>query len=147
MEWILYGFDILYVVINILIALAIAIPIGKLHEYIHKWTAERLGYKVTGFKLWKNETDVDIKKSDPNWKKVAYAPYYYLIPLGLGIAAVGFIIIDRYIGLGILVGGVGTVLMHVVSIKVEGRDECIKDAVAEEKQPSQKQGQLQKLNS
>jgi hypothetical protein len=123
MELILFGFDIGYILVNIGIALAIAMPLGKLHEYIHKWTAERLGYKVTGFKLWKNETDVDIKKSDPNWKKVAYAPYYYLIPLGLCIMTIGFIIIDRYIGLGLVVGGGGTVLMHVVSIRMEGRDE------------------------
>jgi len=50
-DYISYGFNVGSIIFNTIIALVITLVIGKLHEVIHMKTAQRLGYKVTGFKL------------------------------------------------------------------------------------------------
>jgi len=147
---IVLGIWIPVVVIPTLIAIAIVMPLSKAHELIHVYAAKKLGYKCTRFEIWKNQVEIHkgdcdgkcgdtcFTKSDPNWKKIAYAPYYYLIPVGLMFTIAGIYLFNYsdLICLGLTVGGVGTLFVNLLSIKMEGRDECQTVAV-EEKQPVQ----------
>jgi hypothetical protein len=102
---------------QIIIAILFSMAVGKFHETIHLITAKLLGYKVKYFKLWRNETDVDIQDTDPNWKKIARAPYYVMFPLGVVLIIVGW-----YYSLGLFVAGIGTIIMHLVTFNLEGKD-------------------------
>lgn len=114
----IYGFDVLQIALHIIIAIAIAVPLGKVHELCHLRTAKRLGYKVTNFQLWKNEIEIDIKHADPNTKKIAYAPYYIMIPICLFLIGIGW----QYQILGVFIAGVGSLLIHMITLPLEGRD-------------------------
>jgi len=111
--------DILvFVIINSLIAVAIAVPMGVIHEYLHKRKAKQLGYNVVKSNLVKNETIVDVTDKT-HVKQIARAPYYYLIPLNLIILIIGIYLMQ----FGIMCGGGGTLLMHAISYPLEGREE------------------------
>jgi len=143
-DWNVSGFNVGSIIFNTIIALVITLVIGKLHEVIHMVTAQRLGYKVTGFKLWKNEVDVDIKPDDPNFRKIANAPYYIMIPVGIALTIVGLFLYPGEFFLGIFIAGVATLFLHGLSFLVEGKDvkrevflmqEKTSDTVVSEKQP------------
>ena len=51
-------FDYVNIIIHTIIALAIAIPSGKLHELLHVYSAKRMGYKINKIEWWKNEQAV-----------------------------------------------------------------------------------------
>ena len=124
-------FNIETIILHTAIAIIIVMILSKVHEYIHIYEAKKFGIKINNINWWKNEIDIEITKEHPHWKQVAYTPYYYLIPVGVIIAMIG--IYFQYFG--IVIGGAGTILINVISIKGEGSDEeCKKDVVVEAKQ-------------
>jgi len=112
------GIDALWLIGQTALAIVIALIIGKVHEYFHVREAKKLGYKITGFAFWKNEVDIAIKPDDPNVDKIARAPYYYMIPLSIILIPIGYFVWQP----GIIVAGIGSLIMHSVSIFVEGRE-------------------------
>jgi len=114
----LFGFDIFLIILHAIIAIAIAVPMGKVHELIHLYTAKRLGYKIINFSLWKNETEVDIRADDPNVKKIGYAPYLVMVPLSIVLIVLGW----QFQILGVLIGGAGSLLIHLITLPLEGRE-------------------------
>lgn len=102
--------------------MVIALLLAKTHEVIHYAVAKKMGYKINGFKLWKNEVDVDIKPDDPNFKKIARAPYYVLIPVGALLVIWGVLMYPGEYFLGILVAGVTILFLHCLSFPFEGKD-------------------------
>ena len=106
------------VTIHTVIAIAILLPCGWLHEYLHCVAARKLGYKVTSMNLRRNETDIKISPDDPNVKKISNAPYYILVPFGIILLVIG-------IGFGILgvgIAGVGILFLHSLSFWFEGKE-------------------------
>lgn len=112
-------FNVPLIIGHTIVALVICLIAGKFHEVLHVVVAKKYGYKIKSFALWKNEVDVDIEADDPNLKKIANAPYFVMFPLGVCLILVGWFI-DF---LGILVAGVGIILMHSVTVFLEGREE------------------------
>jgi len=123
LDWIVYGFNVGNIIFNTMLAMAITLVAGKLHEVVHYVVAKRLGYKIISFKLLKNETDVDIKEDDPNFKKIARAPYYVMMPIGAILLCLGIAIYPSEIFLGVSVAGVAILFLHGLSFKFEGKDE------------------------
>jgi hypothetical protein len=121
-DYYVYGFNITLIIINTFIAMVIALLLAKTHEVIHYVVAKKMGYKINGFKLWKNEVDVDIKPDDPNFKKIARAPYYVLIPVGALLVIWGVLMYPGEYFLGILVAGVTILFLHCLSFPFEGKD-------------------------
>lgn len=130
-----YGINIVNVIIHALIAIGITVPLGKVHEILHVIKAKQLGYKCTKFALCKNEIEVHQKdcdgncgdkcftKNDPNWKNVAYAPYFVMFPLGFLLIVFGW---QPWQGgtfiLGVFIAGVAVILLHCISLPFEGKD-------------------------
>jgi len=119
-----YGFNVLVIILNTIIAIIIALVAGKFHEVIHALRAKQLGYKVNKISLWKNETDIAIEDDDPNVKDIAMAPYYVMLPLGFILIVFGYYLltIQSMFFLGIMVAGVAIVFLHLLSLKFEGKD-------------------------
>lgn len=110
--------EIIELLLHTVLGMAIAVALGWLHEFLHMYAAIRLGYKVNNINLRMNETDIDITEDDPNFKKIALAPYYVNFPLAILLVVVGI-----YLNfLGIIIGGVATILLHSVTVWVEGKD-------------------------
>jgi len=109
---------IIFAIIHGIIAIAIALPMGLIHEYLHQRKARQLGYNVVKSNLTKNETIVDVTDKT-HIKQIARAPYYYLIPLNLIILVIGIYLMH----VGIMCGSGGTILMHIISYPLEGREE------------------------
>jgi len=106
------------VTIHTVIAIAIVLPCGWLHEYLHCVAARKLGYKVTSMNLRRNETDIKISPDDPNVKKIAKAPYYILTPIGIILLVVGIAL--NILGVGI--AGVTILFLHGLSFWFEGKE-------------------------
>jgi len=109
---------LIFAIIHGLIAIAVAIPMGTIHEYLHRRKATQLGYKVVRSSFAKNETVVDVT-NEVHKKQIARVPYYYLIPLNLIIFIIGFYLFH----IGIMVGSGATLMMHGISYPLEGREE------------------------
>jgi len=104
-------------VIHGIIAICIAVPFGTVHEYLHMRKAKQLGCKVTKGPKFKNETIVDT--TDPVLvKKIGKAPYVVLVPLATIILVIGIYLIH----IGLIVGGGGTLLIHIISYPLEGKE-------------------------
>jgi len=117
-----YDFNVGNILINFLIALVIALVSGKFHEVIHYVVARRLGYKVNSFSLWKNEVDVAIEPTDPNYKKIAVAPYLFFYPFGTVMLLLGIYLFPSDLFLGFLVAGIAILFLHTLSFFYEGKD-------------------------
>lgn len=119
-----YGFNIILIVANTIIALVIALILGKLHEVIHAIRAKQLGYKVNKISLWKNETDIDIKEDDPNFKKIARTPYYVMFPIGFLFIIIGYYMwtVRNPFYFGVIIGGIAIIFLHILSLRYEGKD-------------------------
>jgi len=119
-----YGFNVLVIILNTIIALIIALAAGKAHEVIHAMRAKQLGYKVNKITLWKNETDIAIADDDPNVRRIAMAPYYVMLPLGFILIVFGYYLltIQSMFFLGIMIAGIAIVFLHLLSMKFEGKD-------------------------
>jgi hypothetical protein len=109
--------DPYWIIIQVIIAIVICMALGKVHEYLHMRKAKQLGYAIKSFKWFRNETDVDIQPDDPNVRKIAYAPYIVLVPTGWLLFILGFVI-DSF---GIFLGGIGTLVIHGLSLGKEGK--------------------------
>jgi len=116
-------FNILNIIFHAVVAIAIVVPCGKIHELIHVYMAKKLGYKINYIKLWKNEVDIEIEPDDPNSRKIANAPYYVMIPFSIILIWLGW----HFKFLGIGVAGVGLLLMHLVTFKLEGRESEVEE--------------------
>ena len=55
-----YGFNVIVIGLNTIIAMIIALAAGKAHEVIHAMRAKQLGYKVNKITLWKQQNDVAV---------------------------------------------------------------------------------------
>ena len=111
-------FNYINIIFHTVVALAIAIPCGKAHEFIHIIAAKRLGYKINKIEWWKNEVDIAINQDDPNNRKIARAPYYVMIPFSLILIYLGW----HFMFLGVGIAGVGILFLHILTFKFEGRD-------------------------
>ena len=109
---------ILFILINSIIAIAIALPLATIHEFLHSRKAKQLGCLVVSQNLIKNETVIDTE--DPEKiKQIARAPYFYLVPTSIIILVIGLWLNQ----LGIIIGGAGFLLMQCVAYPLEGRPE------------------------
>ena len=105
-----------------LIAIAIVVTIGFIHEGLHYREAVKLGYKVEwyrtkvtmGFDIISNDADTWEKDK----KKIGYAPYKFIIPVILAITGIGVLLNH----LGITVSGVALIVLHIYNFSREGRD-------------------------
>jgi len=110
--------DVINIIVQTIIAVIIVTPMGTIHELIHVWKAKKLGYEVTKIDLRRNATHVKIEADDPNHKRIAAAPYYFMFPIGIIISIIGYIT-----GIiGILVGGITILFLHSLSFWLEGED-------------------------
>jgi len=116
-------FNIINIIFHAVVAILIAVPCGKIHELIHVYSAKKLGYKINKIEWWKNEVDIAIEQDDPNNKKIARAPYYVMIPFSIILIIIGWQL--KFLGVG--VAGVGLLLMHLVTFKLEGREEDLEE--------------------
>jgi len=126
---------ILFVLVNSIIAILIAVPLATIHEFLHARKAKQLGCLVVSQNLIKNETIVDTK--DPEKiKQIARAPYFYLVPVSIIILVIG-LWLNQW---GIIIGGAGFLLMQCVAYPIEGRPEMVKEnelvEIKSEKEPS-----------
>ena len=119
-----YGFNVIVIILNTIVAMVIALVAGKVHEVIHALRAKQLGYKVNGISLWKNETDVDIEEDDPNFKRIARAPYYVMMPFGFFLIWLGYYMwtVRNMFYFGVIIGGIAIIFLHLLSLKFEGKD-------------------------
>lgn len=119
-----YGFNLIAIILNTIIAMVLALVAGKVHEVIHALRARQLGYKVNKITLWKNETDIAISDDDPNVKKIAMAPYYVMIPFGSLLILLGCYMwtLRNMFYFGVIIGGVAIIFLHLLSMKFEGKD-------------------------
>jgi len=108
---------ILYFIINTIIALAIALPMGSLHEYLHVRKAKQLGLEVSRVSYIRNEVLIDVNDEKMD-KQIRMAPYRVLFPLSLLILGIGLF----FMQLGLMVGAGASVIMHLASYAMEGRD-------------------------
>ena len=119
-----YGFNLISIILNTILAMVIALVAGKVHEVIHAVRARQLGYKVNKITWWKNETNIAISDDDPNVKKIAMAPYYVMIPFGGFLIWLGYVMwtLKNMFYFGVLIGGVAIIFLHILSMKFEGKD-------------------------
>lgn len=108
---------ILYFIVNTIIALAVALPMGALHEYLHVRKAKQLGLKVLGVSYIKNEVLIDVKDEKMD-KQIKMAPYKVLFPLSLFILGVGLF----FMQLGLIVGAGMSLIIHLIAYAMEGRE-------------------------
>lgn len=115
-----------------LIALFVSLFLGLLHEFMHFIIATRLGYKVIwfrtrftmGFEI--EHASVRGKRDSPekikalaDIKKIAYAPYYVVVPLSCVLFVCGYFMISW----GLEVAGAFSLLFHTVMFSKEGLSE------------------------
>jgi len=111
------------VLVNAILAVAVVLMIGFLHEALHYRTAVKLGYKPKwyrtkirmGFTIEHHQAG----KWQKDRKKIAIAPYVVLIPLSIGLLAFG-LYMDY---LCIWIAGLGSLILHGMSYPTEGKEE------------------------
>jgi len=113
---------IIFIIVNSIIGILIAIPLAIIHEMLHARKAKQLGCLVVdrglGQRFIKNETIVDTK--DPEKiKQIARAPYFYLVPASFVILVIG-LYLNQW---GIIIGGGGFLFMQCITYPLEGRPE------------------------
>lgn len=106
-----------------IIAFTLVLCIGFSHEALHFMTAMKLGYKPkwyrTRFKMGFEIVPHTNRKKWMNDKKViALKPYIVLVPFSCIILAVGLL----FNHLGLVIGAIGSLLMHGISYPTEGRE-------------------------
>jgi len=111
-----------FIIINSIIGIIIAVPLGFIHEILHARKARQLDCLVVdrglGQRFIKNETIVDT--NDPEKiKQIARAPYYYLVPASIIILLIG-IYLNQW---GLIFGGGGFLFMQCITYPLEGREE------------------------
>jgi len=104
-----------------MVAVTLVLLIGLAHEFFHYIVAVRLGYKPVWFReKMKMGFDITPHTNRKKWrkdnKKIALTPYYVLIPVSLLLIGGGY----YYGNLGITIAGIGSLLLHGMSIKKEG---------------------------
>jgi len=109
------------IVTDAMIAITLVLLIGLGHEFLHYIVAVRLGYKPVWFReKMKMGFDITPHTNRNKWrkdnKKIALAPYYLLIPVSIILIVVGYMMGS----LGITMSGIGSLLLHGISIKKEG---------------------------
>jgi Na+/H+ antiporter NhaD/arsenite permease-like protein len=119
-------FDIPLLLVT-LIGFSIAVCLGFLHEYFHYYKAVKLGYEPVWYrKTFTMGFTIDVKPKDN--KSIGRLPLIILTPVSALILVVGCVLIFyglMDIGYGLAVGGLASLLIHVVNFvfKVEGRSE------------------------
>ena len=101
---------------NALMAIAIAVTLGLIHEYLHYYQAVKLGYEpkwyrtkfTMGFEI---SHHTKRKKWMEDKKKISMLPYYVLLPVSVIIVAIGV----YYNIWGIWFGGVMGIALHTVA--------------------------------
>jgi len=112
-----------HIVVHSIIGIVIALTIGFMHEGLHYLKAKKLGYETEWFRTKMSMGfTISHKSNRGQWridkKKIALAPYYALVPVSIIILLIGI-----YLGhLGIGVGGVAGILLHVIGWPMEGKD-------------------------
>jgi len=112
------------IVVDTLIAIILVLAIGFTHEGLHYWMALRLGYKPKWYRTKLTMGfEISHHTNRATWLKhkklIAIAPYIFLVPLSAFILLIG-ISMDWHLGL--TVAGIGGLLLHLVSLPMEGKD-------------------------
>ena len=110
--------SIVELLFHLIVGMGISVSVGWFHEVLHAYKAVRLGYKVNNMSFRRNETDIEIEEGDPNFRKIAMAPYYVIFPISIMILIAGF----YFSFLGLIIAGVALILLHSISIFGEGKD-------------------------
>jgi len=113
---------LIFIIVNSIIGILIAVPLAFIHEMLHARKAKQLGCLVEdrglGQRFIKNETIVNTE--DPvKVKQIARAPYYYLVPISIIILIIG-LYLNQW---GIIFGGGGFLFMQCITYPIEGRPE------------------------
>jgi len=103
------------------IAVAITIIIGLVHEGLHYREAIKLGYSPVWWRTrFRMGFTINSHSKRDEWlkdkRKIAIAPYIFLIPLTIIILSIGIITNT----LGLTIAGIGSLLMHGYTISKEG---------------------------
>jgi len=107
---------IIFFIIQSIIALCIAIPMGYFHEYLHIRKAKQLGCEIV--KRKGNQLTINTGHDEKKNKLIANAPYKIIIPISIIILVIGIYLLQ----IGLMVGSGGTILIHAISYPLEGRD-------------------------
>lgn len=108
---------LIFFLVNTIIAFAIAIPLGFLHEYLHVREAKKQGCTIEKYDKRHNEIIVKGDEDPAIAKRIKDAPYKIIIPLSIILLIVGL----GFLQLGLIMGSVGTLLIHAVSYRLEGK--------------------------
>ena len=99
------------IILDTILAIAIAVSLGFLHEALHIRKAKQLGFKAEKVK-GHNITLVDVE--DPvKARQIGLAPYYVIVPSATVILLAGIYLFN----LGLIVGGGATLLIHAFAYK------------------------------
>jgi len=113
-EW-----DIVY---HTIVAVSIALFLGLFHEALHYYKAIKLGYTPKWFRT-KFRVCFEVNLTGPKQsqllqrKMIGIFPYIFIVPISLVILGIGVYLNH----LGIIVGGVTSLLLHAVTFSKEGK--------------------------
>lgn len=108
--------------VDTLLAITIVLSIAFVHEALHYRKAIKLGYNPkwyrTRFKMGFEITPhTNRKKWLKDKKQIGLAPYYFAIPVSVALLVIGF----YFNSIGIFVAGVGSLILHGISLPSEGK--------------------------
>ncbi len=109
------------VVVDTIIGITIVLFLGFLHEWLHYWQAVKLGYEPKWYRTrFTMGFEISHKSARGKWlkdkRKIALSPYVVIMPLSFIIVFIGYVIGN----IGILIAGVASILLHIITYKKEG---------------------------
>jgi len=110
------------ILFHTMIAVTLVLMLGLLHEGLHYYKALQTGYEIRWYRT-KIRVGFEVHGTGPknsqkkNFKKIGNFPYIFIIPLSIVILVVGY----HYQNLGIMIAGIGSLLLHVISYTREGK--------------------------
>jgi len=107
---------------DVVIAIAITVSIGFIHEGLHYRKAKELGYNVEWFRT-RFTMGFDIKKKNTKtWSKdmkaIGIAPYKYIFPISFIPLVFGVLLSS----LGLVVAGIVSIVLHIFTYTKEGKE-------------------------
>jgi len=108
-------------VFHFIVAFVIALFLGFLHEGLHYYQAVKMGYKPKWYRTrFRICFEISSHSNRKKWRKdlqvIGRLPYLIVVPLSAIILTVGVFLQQ----LGMIVGGVGSLIMHVFTFEKEG---------------------------
>lgn len=107
---------------HMIVGVYVMFCVGFMHEGLHYYKAVSLGYTP---KWWRTTLKMgftiehhSLKTWKEDKKKIAYIPYYVLMPLSIAIIVIGY----YYNFMGLMIGGGGSIILHTLTVAKEGRE-------------------------